>query len=78
MMFKKLDRKDIRVGMQIRSLADPKVIGTVVKIVPRDDFDCYITVAWSNGNKSLFTFEDGIKNEVVAPFYSRKTDVKTP
>jgi hypothetical protein len=41
-----LKQKDIVVGLRIRGLAHPDIIGTIVKVDPKDDD--YAWIQWSN------------------------------
>jgi len=55
MRINELSEKDIKVGMKIRSLRDPFIIGTIVKI-DNDFGEMYSWIQWSNEDKAYGGF----------------------
>jgi hypothetical protein len=67
MLLKELEWEEVLIGMKLCSLADPNVIGTIVKknYAPEEDRENSINIEWSNGNTSARVWHWWQHNEIV-------------
>ena len=63
MKISDLLQKDIRIGIRVRSLRDPELLGTIVQIIPSDD---YLTIIeWDKDEKYSGFYGNDCECEVV-------------
>lgn len=64
MKLRDLPEDKVKVGIKVRSLADPQVIGEITELVWEDRYPPSVVIKWSNGKESWW-WPWSLENEIV-------------